>query len=176
MPRSRVRKKCPRRGQQFVVQPHRPTETDYCYRCHHRWPCPSAVAGEDLPDTASCMSADDLPADVYDHAALAAFGLIEDTGRRRRIGDRLQICWSLSSKGQVLAPDLHADLQRHGTAPCEEDMRRVLQWLGTNGSIYGTRRTVAQQCAEALDWPATHVERCLLWAEVKGLVQGPDNT
>ncbi len=176
MPRSRVRKKCTGRGQQFVVQPHRTTEKDHCSRCQHRWPCPSAVAGEDLPHTVSCMSPDDLPADVYDHATLAALGLIEDTGRRRRIGDRLQIRWSLSSKGQALAPDLDADLRRHGTAPCEEDMRRVLQWLDRNGSIYGTRHTVAQQCAEALDWPTTHVERCLLWAAVNDLVQGPDNT
>jgi hypothetical protein len=156
-----------------VVQPHRPTDNEHCGRCMHHWPCPSAVAGEDLPNTVRREDPDGLPPEVHERATLAALGLVEDTGRRRRNKGRLHILWSISPKGHALAPALTADLKGHDEAPSDADMAAVLHWLDRCGGRFGTRQAVAQQCAKALDWPATHVERCLLWAEANGFVQGP---
>lgn len=133
------------------------------------------MTGEDLPDATGCLSPADLPADAHEHATLAALGLIEDSGRRRRLNGRLHIHWSITTKGRRLAPDLTADLERHSEPPSDEDIARVLQWVDVHGPAHGTLHTAAQQCAEALDWPSTHVERCLLWAEVNGFVERMDS-
>ncbi len=128
-----------------------------------------------MPDDARCVSGDWLPQHVQDRAGLVALGLVVDSGRRHRTHGRLEILWSISAEGRVLAAQLQADRATRDDAPGEEETRRVLQWLQDHEPVWGTRRAAAKQCATALGWPTSRVERCLLWAEVNGLVEGPDN-
>ncbi len=170
MPRSRKRKNRTLDSRVLTTEPHLRTEDDLCRRCQHRWPCPSAVAGEDLPDSSVCLGDSDvLPEGLRERVELVNMGLVVDSGQRRRAGRRLLILWTLSAEGRVLAPHHDAHVQANDEPPGEEELLRVLQWLVDNEPVRGTSRAVAERCGRALGWPPAQVERCLLWATANGL-------
>ncbi len=177
MPRSHARKSPrSRRHRELVVQPHRRTASGLsCSRCHHHWPCPSAVEGKDLTHANCGDVGHHLSAHEHERVALAANGLIVDTGVRRRHDGEWHIVWSLSRKGRRLAPQLESDLRDNAEPPDDEDMRQVLRWLQHEEPAFGTRREMAERCGRLLSWPTSRAERALLWAEANGFLTGPDS-
>ena len=176
MPRSRVRKKrTVRRQTNLVARPHRAaTDHSMCLRCGHHWPCPSVVAGIDLPKDVPCNTVPEPESKwLTARVQLTAMDLVRDSGRRERVDGELHILWVVNPRVAPFMQDVRVDINLHGESPAEEDIVKVLGWLYGQPPIEATRAELAATCAEDLDLDAPHVERCLFWAQVFGFVDGP---
>ena len=155
------------------AKPHRPTGVPRrCCRCGHSWPCPSTVAGFDLPQAAPCGShSASASNEQAARAELAALELIYDTGMRR--GAEPLIVWAINPRVEPFIEEVLADLGQYGQSPDEEDIRTVLEWLSRHPGLRVTREELSLACAVAVGMPSTHAGRCLFWAEVFGFLDGP---
>lgn len=175
MPRSKSRVRRRDRNQGERQRAHRPTTgRSACTRCGHHWPCPSAVAGIDLPKGVPCGGAPEPDSEVLvARVQLTYLDLVRDSGRRKRVGDELQILWEVNPRVEPFMHEVLADLDLHGVSPDEKDIIRILGWLYGRTPIQATRAELAASCAEDVDLDAPYVERCLFWAQVFGFVDGP---